>query len=192
MKMGRKRSEKPRLHKRSGRAFIELGGKRTYLKAPYNTRKDSPCQKEYNRLLREWNANDRKPPPSKNTEVTGMTCGELAIRYLDEAKDYHSQQPRTYRHCRTAMSFLIKHFGSELVNNFTPASLIFIRKKIVESGYVRDKVNYYVRLIRQAFEQGSIYWGVPPTVYHALLAVKGLKAGKTTAEERKFSAVTMF
>jgi len=54
-----------------------------------------------------------------------MTREELAIRYLDEAKDYHSQQPRTYRHCRTAMSFLIKHFGSELVSNFTSAPVGF-------------------------------------------------------------------
>ena len=121
-----KRTGKPRYHKESGKGYIELGGERFYLEAPFGTKE---CQREYDRRYGEWIANDRKPPPSKNTEATRMTCGELAIRYLDEAKDYHSQQERTYRHCRTAISFLTKHFGSELVSNFTPASLIFVRKK---------------------------------------------------------------
>ena len=175
-----KRSGKPRLHRKSGRAFIELGRKRIYLEAAYGTK---AAEQEYKRLYGQWLANDQKPPPSKNTEATGMTCGELAIRYLDEAKDYHSQQPRTYRHCRTAMGFLTKHYGNELVSNFTPASLIFVRKKLETYGYVRDKINYYIRIIKQAFEQGVIFWGVPPTVYHALLAVKRLQAGKTKARE---------
>jgi len=142
--MGRRRSEKPRLHKASGRAFIELGGKRIYLEAAYGTKE---AEKEYNRLYGQWLANDRKPPPSKATEVAGITCGELAVRYLDEMKDYHSQQPRTYRHCRTAMSFLTKHFGSELVNNFTPASLIFIRKKLEAYGYVRHPISLCLILV---------------------------------------------
>jgi integrase len=81
------------------------------------------------------------------------------------------------------MSFLTKHFGSEQVRNFTPASLVFVRRKLEVYGYVRDKINYYIQLIKQAFEQGVVYWGVPPTVYHALLAVKSLKEGKTMARE---------
>ena len=89
-----KRSGKPRLHKDSGRAVIELGGKRIFLKAAYGTKE---AQQEYNRLLGQWIANDRKPPPSKVTEAIRITCRELAIRYLDEMKDYHSQQPRTYK-----------------------------------------------------------------------------------------------
>jgi len=43
-----KRSGKPRLHKDSGRAVIELGGKRIFLKAAYGTKE---AQKEYNRLM---------------------------------------------------------------------------------------------------------------------------------------------
>jgi len=43
-KMGRRRNEKPRLHKASGRAFIELGGKRIYLEATYGTKE---AEKEY-------------------------------------------------------------------------------------------------------------------------------------------------
>jgi len=37
--MGRRRSEKPfRLHKASGRAFIELGGKQIYLESAHGTK----------------------------------------------------------------------------------------------------------------------------------------------------------
>ena len=180
-----KRTWKPRRRKRNGKefgpAFIELGGERIILDADPNDTKAT--EEEYKRRYHTWMANGKKPTPSKNTEPTGMTGDELAIRYLDEAKDYHSQQPRTYRHCRTAMGYFTRHFGSELVSNFTPASLVHIRKKIVEDGCTRGKVNYYVQIIKQAFEQGTIFWGVPPIVYHALLAVKGLKMGKTTARE---------
>ena len=122
-KMGRKRSEKPRLHKKSGRAFIELGGKRTYLEAPYSTKKDSPCQKEYDQLLGQWIANGRKPPPSRDTEAPGATCGELAIRYLDWAEKYHipneGEPAKEYDHCRRAIGFLTKHFRDLPAAKFT-------------------------------------------------------------------------
>jgi len=87
-----KRTGKPRLHKDSGRAVIELGGKRIFLKAAYGTKE---AQQEYNRLLGNWIANDRKPPPSRDTEAS-VTCGELAIRYLDWAKKYHMGTSKNY------------------------------------------------------------------------------------------------
>ena len=88
-----KRSSKPRLHKASGRAFIELDGRRIYLEATYGTR---AAQEEYDRLYGQWLANGKKPPPSKVTENTGLTVVALAIHYLNEMEEYHAQQRRTY------------------------------------------------------------------------------------------------
>ena len=68
--MARKHTGKPRLHKASGKAFIELGGKRIYLEAAYGTKE---AEQEYDRIYGQWLANDRKPPPSKDTEVSGVT-----------------------------------------------------------------------------------------------------------------------
>ena len=79
-KMDRKRSGKPRLHKWTGRAFIELGGKR-----------EAPVHGRIRRDKRNMTASTesglptiRSPRRARiHTEVTGMTWKELAIRYLD-------------------------------------------------------------------------------------------------------------
>ena len=161
--MGRKRSGKPRLHKASGRAIMDLGGSTVYLDAKYGTK---AAQEEYDRRYGQWLANGKKPPPSKITEASGITINVLAIRYLDEMEEYHAQQRRTYLHCRTAMSFLTKHYGGELASNFTPASLKFVREKMEDYGYPRKKVNYYIRLIKDAFDLGATDYGVPASAPH--------------------------
>ena len=142
-----KRTGKPRYHKESGKGYIELGGERIYLQAEYGTKE---CQEEYEQRYGQWLANGKKPPPSKSSEATGLTCNELVIHYLDEMEEYHVKQRKSYLDCRKATSFLTKHFGNELAANFTPLSLKFIRKKLVEHGYVRKKVNYFVNQILYA------------------------------------------
>ena len=47
--MGRKRTGKPRLHKASGKAFIELGGNTIYLEAKYGTK---AAQQEYDGCIK--------------------------------------------------------------------------------------------------------------------------------------------
>ena len=92
--MGRKRTGKPRLHRASGKAFIELGGATVYLDAKYGTK---AAQEEYDRLYGQWLANGKKPPPSKITETSGLTVNGLAILYLDEMEVHHiaaSPQPK--------------------------------------------------------------------------------------------------
>jgi hypothetical protein len=144
-KMGGKRSKKPRLHKASGRAFIELGSRRIYLKAAYGTKE---AEKEYDRLYGQWLANDRKPPPSKDTEVSGVTCGELAVRYLDWAKKYHipkeGEPAVEYDHCRTAIGFLTKHFRDVPAVKFTALSLVFLQEKLSEHK-AKNKEGRYAR-----------------------------------------------
>ena len=186
-----KRSKKPRLHKDSGRAFIELGGKRIFLKAAHGTKE---AQSEYNRLLGQWIANDRKPPPSKDTEAPGMSCGELAIRYLDWAKGYHipkeGEPAVEYDHCRRAVNFLTKHFRDTPAVKFTPRSLEFLQEKLSEhkarnkeGRYARPIIRKYVNFIRDVFKRGVKYHGVPAEIHYALLAHEHLKRGKTKAHE---------
>lgn len=189
--MGRKRNEKPRLHKASGRAFIELGGKRIYLKAPYGTK---AAEQEYSRLYGQWLANDRKPPPSRDTEVVGVVCGELALRYLDWAKKYHvpkeGEPAVEYDHCRRAVGFLLKHFRELPATKFTALSLEFLQEKIAEHKarnkagcYARPIIRKYINIIRDVFRRGVKYHGVPAEVHYALLSHEHLKRGKTTAHE---------
>jgi len=190
-KMGRKRNEKPRLHKASGRAFIELGSRRIYLEAAYGTKE---AEQEYSRLYGQWLANDRKPPPSKDTEVSGVTCGELAIRYLDWAKGYHipkeGEPAVEYDHCRRAIGFLTKHFRDVPAVKFTALSLDFLQEKLSEhraknkeGRYARPTIRKYINIIRDAFRRGVKYHGVPAEIHYVLLSHEHLKRGKTKAHE---------
>ena len=188
-----KRTGKPRLHKNSGRAVIELGGKRIFLKAAYGTKE---AQQEYNRLYGQWIANDRKPPPSKDSEVPGVTCGELAVRYLDWAKNYHipkeGEPAAEYDHCRRAIGFLIKHFRDLPAAKFTALSLEFLQEKLEEhpakneeGRYSRQIIRKYINVIRDVFKRFGKRYGVPAEVYYSLLSHEHLKKGKTKAHEHQ-------
>jgi integrase len=191
--MGRKRSEKPRLHSASGKAFIELGGKRIYLESAYGTK---AAEQEYNRLYGQWLANDSKPPPSKDTEVSAITCGELALRYLDWAEKYHipneGEPTVEYDHCRQAVSFLTKHFMDVPAVKFTALSLEFLQEKLAEHKaknragcYARPTIRKYINIIRDVFRRGVKYHGVPAEIHYALLSHEHLKRGKTKAHEHR-------
>jgi integrase len=171
-----------RLHKASGQAFVELGGHRFYL----GKHGSKASREEYERRIAEYLGNGRKLPPT--CTKTGISCQELAVRFLEWAEKYYvkdGQPTATFTHCRNAVSLLVKHYGHESVDDFAPLSLVFLQEQWVEQELSRPTVNRYVGIIRQAFRHGSKFGWVNPPTYYALLAVDGLKAGRTKAPEYK-------
>ena len=169
-----------RLHKASGQAFVELGGHRFYL----GKHGSKVSREEYERRIAEYLANGRKLPPTRTQ--TGISCQELAVRFLDWAEGYYvknGKQTPTFSHCRNAISLFVKYFGNESVNNFSPCSLVFLQEKWVEHGLARLTVNRFVTTVKQAFKHGSKYGWVDPSIYHSLLSVDNLKKGRTPAPE---------
>jgi integrase len=92
-------------------------------------------------------------------------------------------QPKSFNHIKTAMGFLVKHYGRESADNFSPTSLVFIQKKLVEHGYARLMVNRYVAIIKQAFKHGAKFGWINPQTSYALQVVDNLKKGRTKAHE---------
>jgi len=176
-----------RLHKATGQAFVELGGRRFYL----GKHGSKASRGEYERRVAEYLANGRKLPPTRTK--TGISCQELAVRFLEWAEGYYVKNGAltgTFDHCRNAVSLLVKHYGHESVDNFTPLSLVFLQERWVEQGLRRQTVNRYVGIIKQAFRHGSKFGWVNPITHHALLGVDNLKAGRTKAGEyRKIESV---
>jgi len=171
-----------RLHKATGQAFVELGGRRFYL----GKHGSKASKEEYERKVAEYLANGRKLAP---TQVkTGITCRELSVHFLEWAEEYYQkngEQTKTFPHCRQAVSLLVKHFGNESVNNFTPLALVSLQKQWIEKGHARLTVNRYVNVIKQMFRYGAKFQWVEANVNYALLAVDSLKAGRTKAWERE-------
>jgi len=71
-----------RLHKATGQAFVELGGRRVYL----GKHGSKASREEYERRIAEYLANGRQLPPTMTR--TGATCQELAVRFLEWAEEY--------------------------------------------------------------------------------------------------------
>ena len=166
-----------RLHKATGQGFVELDGRRFYL----GKHGSKASREEYERRIAEHLANGRKLPPTQTK--TGISCQELAIHFLEWAEEYFMNQPKSFAHIKTAMGFLVKHYGRESVDNFAPMSLVFIQKKLVEHGYARPVVNKYIGFIKRAFRHGAKFgWANAQTSY-ALQVVDNLKKGRTKAHE---------
>ena len=169
-----------RLHKATGQAFVELGGRRFYL----GKHGSKASKTEYERRFAEYLANGRKLPPT--TTKTGISCQELAIRFLEWAEDYYvknGKQTPTFTHCQRAVSLLVEHYGSESVDNFSPLSLAFLQKQWIEKGYARLTINRYVCVIKQTFKHGVNFGWVEAQTNYALQAVNNLKKGRTNAPE---------
>ena len=137
-----------RLHKATGQAFVELGGRRFYL----GKHGSKASKEEYERKIAEYLANGRKLAP---TQVkTGITCREMAVHFLEWAEEYYQKngkQTPTFGHCQRAIVPFVAQYGKESVNNFTPLSLVFLQKQWIEKGHARLTVNRYVNVIKQAF-----------------------------------------
>ena len=171
-----------RLHKATGQAFVELGGRRFYL----GKHGSKASREAYEQRIAEYLANGRKIAPTRTK--TGISCQELAVHFLEWAEKYYVKngEPTTsFDHCRNAVSLLVQHYGHESTDNFAPLSLVFLQDQWVEQGLSRPTVNRYVGIIKQAFRHGSKFGWVNPPTYHALLSVDGLKAGRTKAPEYK-------
>jgi hypothetical protein len=169
-----------RLHKASGQAFVELGGRRFYL----GKHGSKASRAEYERRIAEYLANGRTLPPTRS--ATGISCHELAVHFLEWAEEYYVKNGKptaTFDHCRNAIAMLVQHYGHESVNNFVPLSLVFLQKQWVAKGYARLTVNRYVCIVRQAFRHGVKYGWVDAPILYALQAVDNLKKGRTKAPE---------
>ena len=163
-----------RHHKASGQAFIELEGRRFYL-GKYGSK---ASRTEYERRKGEYLANGRKLPPTLTK--TGITCHELAVRFLEWAEGYYvknGKQTEAFGHCQRAISLFVRHYGHESANNFIPLSLVFLQKQWVEQGYARLTINRYVCVIKQAFKHGVKFGWVNANILYALQAVDNLKDG---------------
>src|SRR5687768_1460965 len=165
---------------RSGQAFVVLDGKYVYL-GPHGTK---ASRDEYDRIIGEWLANGRRLMPEAGSTVK---VADLILAYWKHIKNY-------YRHAdgvptgeaqnqKPALRVLKKLYATCLVGDFGPLSLKAIRKAMIDSGLSRSYINKQVGHVRRCFKWGVENELVPPAVFHGLLAVGGLRKGRSDAKE---------
>jgi len=171
------------------KAFIRIDGKKNYLPGKF----DSPESREaYARFELEWWGNARRPaeervpvlsPPGPNlapagtNSLTDTTVSEVALKFLQCVEA--TKTKANFTHYRLAtMDFLVKHYGSIPVDEFTPACLNLIREAMIQSRrYCRNGINDYTRRIGSVFTWGVSTGMVSPITAWGLSTVKPLEPG---------------
>ncbi|MBL8793224.1 MAG: tyrosine-type recombinase/integrase [Planctomycetia bacterium] len=186
--MGRPRLTVPtyRKHKQSGQAVVTLtdglGGRREVLLGPHGT---AASRQEYARVLAEWEANGRALVGTPH--VSGdLSVNELILAYWRFAEGYYRKNgapTSQLNRVQISLKPVKQLYGLTPARDFGPLSLKAVRQKMVEAGRVRRYVNACVGCVKRMFKWGVENELVPPSVYHGLQAVAGLKRGRCEAAE---------
>lgn len=172
---------KYRKHKPSGRAFVELNGRRHYL-GPHGSK---VSRNEYDRLIGEWLQNGRIPRPL-HAETSGTLVVELVAAYLKFAKSYYRKAGRLtseYSDILIAMRPLTQLYGRRPADEFGPIALQTVVARMVSNGWARGSVNKQAGRIKRMFKWGASQELISASTYHALQTVSGLRKGRTEARE---------
>lgn len=186
-----------RLHKQSAQAVVTLSD-------PFGRRKDvllgkygTPQSKaEYARVLQEWEAQGRKLATQAGPRPD-LTVAEFLARFWEHAEVYYGEgegkltrELLEYRMALRPVNFL---YGIKLAREIGPLALDTVRALMIrgynhpeygpQEALSRGLINKRVGRIKHVFKWGVQKELIPGSVYHALLAVQGLKRGHTEARE---------
>lgn len=171
---------KYRKHRASGQAVVTIAGRDHYL-GPYGTK---ASRIEYDRIITEWLVNGRQPVV---TDQADLTITELLSRFWKYAKTYYRKpdgSPSSELHnLKLAYRPLRRLYGPTPAADFAPLALQAVRKAMIEEGTVRTSINKHVGRIKLLFKWGAANQLVPPSVFHGLATISGLRAGRSEARE---------
>ena len=194
-----------RRHAPSGRAVTTLNGRDFYLGAWPEGMAEPPdaVRVAYHDLIAEWTRNGRKPfAPVSDAQPPGPTTptvASIALRYMEHVTTYYvdGEGKPTSEVVDTSVSLrpLVFLFGNTKASEFGPAKLKQTRQLLID-GYVhpnygpqpaisRKLINQRVGRMRRCFKWAAEEELVPPSIYHGLMAVSGLRAGRSAARETK-------
>lgn len=169
---------KYRLHRGSGQAFVQYKGERFYL----GKHGSDASREAYNRFIAEL--------VSKRPALTiapsgrpgdGPTVVEICASYMRFAEGYY--RGSSLPNIKTAIRVLRDLYGRVPATEFGPLALQAVQRHLVSEGHSRQYINKLTLVIRRIFKWGVAQELIPPAVLQALIAVPGLKRGRTAARE---------
>lgn len=169
---------KYRKHKQSGQAIVTLDG-RDFLLGPYGTK---ASRLEYDRLIAEWIARGRRLP----IDQAAVTVCEVINAYRKFAEQYYrknGQVTREYGCIKEALKIVRELYGRTPADDFGPLALKAARQRMIDNGWSRSYINKAIGRIRRCFKWAVENELVRPELYHGLMAVSGLRKGRSAARE---------
>jgi integrase len=176
-----------RKHKQSGQAIVtltdSLGGRRDVLLGKYGT---EASRVEYARVLAEWEANGRRLPTA--AAAPDLTVNEVMLAYWFFAEGYYRKNgeptKQLYR-VQQSLKPVREVYGHTPVKDFGPLALKAVREWMVRAGWTRGYINSCVGCVKRMFKWAVENELAPPSLYHGLAAVAGLKRGRSEARETR-------
>jgi len=171
-----------RLHAASGRAVVKLKSRTHYL----GTYGSPECVTAYNELIARWLANGRQLPEER-PEAT-LSVNRILLRYIEHCTKKYASRRRFNRimsHVKTALRTVREMYGSTAATAFGPRALLAVREAWVKAGLARVTCNQNVTIVKACFRWAVREELLPPTVWHGLSTVEGLRSGESTAPEPK-------
>lgn len=120
-----------------------------------------------------------------NIEIVNIAS--LVVAYLQHVDEYYrndnNKQTSEVKHIRYSLKPLVDVFGCLSLEEFGPLKLIELREHMIALDWSRGVINQRVGRIKRIFKWGVCRQAVSPMIYHGLMAVEGLKRGRTSARE---------
>jgi len=177
-----------RLHKARGCALVTIDGHDHYL-GPFG----SPSSKQkYAALIRTWqqrqehSATEPLPPLAPNDHPT---VNEIILVFLKHARAYyrpnHGDNPEAGCISDALAVLQQEGYGREPADAFRHRDLKKVREAMIAKRWSRNYINSQINRIKRMFAYAVKEDLVSGSVYHALLAIKGLRKGTPGVRETK-------
>jgi len=165
----------------NGQAFVQIRGERIYL-GKHGT---EASRKRYAEEIAKL---DLPAPAYKPAQRPGpgYTLVELCAAYLDHAEAYYrkdGKQTDEAGEVARMVRVVDSLYGTAPVAEFGPLKLSRVVETMVKQGLSRTTVNKRLGKVKRMFAWGVGQELVPAPVWQALLAVDGVKKGRTAAKE---------
>jgi integrase len=172
-------------HKGSGQAYVTLNNRPIYLGA-YGS---PESRQKYDRVVGEFLAAGRTTPADVKQQDTpsGRTVATIVLAFWTHAQSYYKLpdgSPSSELDAfKMALRPLRKLYGDTPAAEFGPVKLKTMQEHMVGLGWARKTINRQSLRIRHVFKWAAGNELIPASVYHGLLTVPGLRAGRTKARE---------
>ncbi len=173
-----------RLHRPSGLAVVTIGGRDVYL----GEHGSPKSRAEFDRLIAEWLLNGRQSTHAPRDNPDDLTIAELCDRYLDWAEGYYrklGEATSEMDNVKRAIRTLREIYAHTAARDYGPLALKATRNRWVDEGITRLGCNRLTGIVKRIIRWGCEHEFLPPTVYHGLTAVSGLRKGRTEAKDNE-------
>src|SRR5207248_1265131 len=141
----------------------------------------------YRRIIAEWMVTGRTP--KELAADAGPSINELLLAYWKFAEAYYpvrsDGREGELERIRYAVKAIKDLYEPQAAAEFGPLALKAVLAKMVEAGLCRTTVNQRIGCIKRIFKWAASEELVPPSVYHGLQSVEGLRRGRSGAREPK-------